>query len=177
MPEILHLKVKNLGLIRHKGTVQWYGEGGMKWSDLLFKLKWLLKSNSPAEYLVIHCSGNDLGYKNLHVLRYRIRLTVLAIHRMLPNTKLIWSQVLPRQQWRKSNNVKAMNRAAQRINSFAASLIGSLWGFYIKYPEIKWYEEGLFSDDKVHLSFLGNCIFVHHIQAALQYLFGLNSNG
>ena len=115
---------ENLGLERRYGKIQWYGEGGMRWADLMPKIKWLLKNNSPPQFLVIHCSGNDLGFKNLNILRYRIKLSILAIHKMMPSTTIVWSQVLPRLKWRRSVNSKAMNLAAVRINSFAASLIG-----------------------------------------------------
>jgi hypothetical protein len=65
-----------------------------------------------------------------------------------------------------------MNLAAVRINSFAASLIGSMGGRYIKYSEIAWNEPGMFNADTVNLSELGNDIFVHHLQSALQHLMG-----
>ena len=45
-------------------------------------------------------------------------------------------------------------------------------GCYIKYSEIAWNEPGMFNADKVHLSELGNDIFVHHLQSALQHLMG-----
>ena len=65
-----------------------------------------------------------------------------------------------------------MNLAAVRINSFAASLIGSMGGRYIKYSEKAWNEPGMFNADKVHLSELENDIVVHHLQSALQHLMG-----
>jgi hypothetical protein len=30
---------ENLGLERHYGKIQWYGEGGMRWADLMPKIK------------------------------------------------------------------------------------------------------------------------------------------
>jgi hypothetical protein len=56
----------------------------------------------------------------------------------------VWSQILPRLSWRYSNNCKAMNMAAVRLNNFAAWLCFKLGGSYIKYPEISWDATGMF---------------------------------
>ena len=61
---------------------------------------------------------------------------------MLPNTVLTWSQLFQRLRWRSTQNCKAMNFAALRINSFAAARVFSIGG-YIRYPEIGWCESGI----------------------------------
>ena len=86
---------------------------------------------------------------------------------MLPNTKFIWSQIVPRYNWRYSKNSKAMNCAAVRLNNYAASLIVGLSGKYIKYPEISWDNRGMFGKDGVHLSQLGNSFFLYNLQSTL----------
>jgi hypothetical protein len=65
---------------------------------------------------------------NSFLTTFNFRHYILAIHKMMPSTTIVWSQVLPRLKWRRSVNSKAMNLAAVRINSFAASLIGSMGG-------------------------------------------------
>ena len=53
-----------------------------------------------------------------------------------------------------------MNCAAVRLNKYAASLIVGLGGKYIKYPKISWDNRGMFANDGVHLSQLGNSFFL-----------------
>ena len=60
-----------------------------------------------------------------------------------------------------------MNRAAVRLNNDAASLIVGLSGKYIKYPEISWDNRGMFGNDGVHLSQLGNSFFLYNLQSTL----------
>ena len=74
----------------------------------------------------------------LHILRFRIKKTINESKRLLPETKIIWSQKLPRQSRRNSHNTKAMNFAAGRINNYAGSLCCRLNGGIITYPEIVW---------------------------------------
>ncbi|KAJ8304808.1 hypothetical protein KUTeg_018391 [Tegillarca granosa] len=87
---------------------------------------------------------------------------------MLPNTKLIWSQILPRLKWRNERNHKAVNKSRVRINSYIAKFMISNGGLYIRYPEIVQSNVGMFYNDKVHLSQLGNDIFLYRLQQALQ---------
>ena len=79
----------------------------------------------------------------------------------------MWSQILPRKTWLCSSDSKALNLAASRINNFAAYLCCRLGGGYIKYPEISWDEDCMFAGDGVHLSGLGNDVFIHNIQDAM----------
>ena len=54
----------------------------------------------------------------------------------LPNTTIIWSQILPRLKWRYSENQTAMHECRYRINNSIASFVTKLGGHYIKYPDI-----------------------------------------
>jgi hypothetical protein len=40
---------------------------------------------------------------------------------LFPTTKIIWSQILPRSNWRYSENLKAMDRVRIRLNNAAAT--------------------------------------------------------
>jgi hypothetical protein len=42
------------------------------------------------------------------------------------------------------------------------------WGYVIKYPDFDYRHPALFSDDGVHLSLIGNDIFIDQIQSALE---------
>ena len=157
----------HLGLKRRNVKVWWQGKGGMKWAEVLPRIKYLLTFESPPKVLIIHCGGNSIGQVLSHKLRLQIKSGIIEISSLLPETKIVWSQILPRQIWRYSDNAKSMNLTAARINNFAASFCCKLGGAYIKYPEISWDERGMFNSDGVHLSPIGNDIFLHHIQSSL----------
>lgn len=139
----------------------------MTWSQLVPRISYLLNFESPPDILVIHCGGNDIGAIELLDFRRQIRASLFDIMTMLPSTKLVWSQILPRSSWRYSKNIEAMNRSAARLNNFAAWICIQSGGSYVKYPEILWNMPGLFSEDGVHLSNIGNEVFLYRLQTAI----------
>ena len=157
----------NLGLKRTGFRLWWQGKGGMTWGELVPRINFLLNFENPPKVLVIHCGGNSLGLISLFELRRQMKTAILKIHSMLPSTKIVWSQILPRSAWRYSEDSKAMNFAAARLNNYAAWLCIKLGGSYIKYPELAWNVPGMFASDGVHLSHLGNNFFLFNLQCAL----------
>lgn len=155
----------------------WQGKPGLKWGDLFIQVRHLLTMIDPPQFFILHCSGNDIGsFEKSIELIHRICPTIRSLWIILPNTKLIWSQILPRLKWRMERNHKAINKARLRINRYIAKFIISNGGFYIRYPEIIESNVGVFDKDKVHLSQLGNDIFLYRLQQALQVFLTTGSN-
>lgn len=74
---------------------------------------------------------------------------------------------MPRLTWRYSANIDAMDRSRQRINSSLASYIIRHGGHYIRYPDIS-PNSTFICQDGVHLTDIGNYIFLNTIQGALE---------
>jgi lysophospholipase L1-like esterase len=140
---------------------------GLGGGELIPRVKYLLRFNQPPDFLVIHCGGNSIGAVKLRELRCQIKDSLGQLMALLPSTKLIWSQILPRIFWRYSQNSRALNRAAARINHYAAWICIQAGGGYIRYPELAWNEPMMFREDGVHLSDIGNELFLFRIQAYL----------
>lgn len=90
---------------------------------------------------------------------------------MLPDTALVWSSILPRFKWRFSNNTGAMETTRRRINRGMRSYLLKIGGYVIKHTDFEDKHVGLFSVDGVHLSFIGNDVFLNQIQEALEMFF------
>ena len=101
----------------------WQGYSGMGIQEVRQKIRTLLLVRNCPNYLVLHCGGNDIGKIKSRQICNFIKAVVSFIQSAMPGTKLVWSQLLPRLSWRYSKNIKAMDKARKRINSFAASLI------------------------------------------------------
>ena len=127
-----------------------------------------MKVNDIPQYLILHCGANDIGNVPLKDLIQQIKKTLCRIQLLLPKTKLIWSQLLPRNKWRYFDHMEPMNKALKRLNNSIASEIIKNGGCYIKYPDIKAGNELLFQADGVHLSDIGNDIFLNTICAAME---------
>lgn len=163
-PDGIHLGLKQ----RLQADILWQGKGGMKWHEVKRKVKHLLTLAEAPDILVIHCGGNDLGLSSPKKLRERIISDLHMIKQVLPQTKIVWSQILPRPEWllRKRPDVE---RSRKRVNSAVAKeVVHKLNGGYFKYPEITIQKPELFLDDNVHLSTMGNNIFLNLLSGGLE---------
>ncbi|CAC5421762.1 unnamed protein product [Mytilus coruscus] len=139
----------------------------MRLNDLLNRIKLMLRYEKPPTYLVLHIGGNDLGEIKTEVLRNRLKNYLKKVSELLLNTTLVWSQILSRLTWRYSADTEAMDRSRQRINSSLASYIIRQGGHYIRYPDIS-PNSTFICQDSVHLTDIGNFIFLNTIQGAIE---------
>ena len=65
-------------------------------------------------------------------------------------------------------NQAAMEKIRVRLNSHVATYLLRSGGRYIRYPEIHRVNTDMFSSDRVHLSYMGNNLFLYKLQQALQ---------
>jgi lysophospholipase L1-like esterase len=131
------------------------------------KVRNLMRIENPPGYIVFHVGGNDLEYVKVGFLRNRIKNIIRKIRALLPNTRIIWLEIPPRNQWGYSQNHDAMNRARKRINSSIGAFVLQLGGYYIQYPDIA-LDVQFLKRDVVHLTDLGNEIFLNTLQGALE---------
>ena len=99
---------------------------------------------------------------------FSFKFTIAIQSCMLPGCSLIWSTILPRRTYRYSKNDHAMETTRKRTNRGVRSYIFKHGGYVIKYPDFDDRYPALFSDDGVHLSLIGNNIFIDQIQSALE---------
>lgn len=135
----------------------------------------MLRYEDPPNKLVIHIGGNDIGKVRLGYLQYQLKELFVWLSQLMPETALIWSNILPRLQWRYSNNNVKMEKSRRRLNSTIATHMIKKGGCCIRYPDIQANAQFL-DDDGVHLSKLGNSIMLNTLQGALE-TFVLNGKG
>ena len=170
----LHARIRNrpgctnLTLERHGINLWWQGYSGMRLNHLKSKLRTLSSLEDTPDVIVLHVAGNDLGAYEIGDLRYFLRAQLRYNKRNNRNTKLIWSQILPRTNWRHSKNNEAMEKARKRLNSYAATRTIGMGGAYIKYPNMFLANTELWSADGIHLSNVGNERFLNSLQHALE---------
>ena len=159
---------KNLALDKNGLNVVWAGLPGMKISALVPLVQAMVNCFGLPHALVIHCGGNDIGMGSIReVLKHLIYATFI-VSKMLPNSLLIYSQILPRTKWRYNSNLKAMERARKRINRGIRTYYYKSNAKVITHADLQDGHNALFADDGVHLSFLGNDIFINAIQCGLE---------
>ncbi|CAG2229749.1 unnamed protein product [Mytilus edulis] len=85
------------------------------------------KYEDPPKFLVVHVGANDLGNIKTKDLREKLIQAMTFISKDLPDTKIVWSQMLPRLKWRYSNDGKAMEKCRYRVNNAVANFILELY--------------------------------------------------
>ena len=158
----------HLGLqARLQADLLWQGKGGMKWREIISKVKHLL---TFINMLVIHCGVNDLQFNTPKMLRCRIIKDLNLLQSMIPHAKIIWSQILPR-PIQKEQNRDDLEKLRKRVYSAVAKeVFRHLHGGYIKYPDIRIDHIHLYLKDKVHLSQTGNDIFLNTMSGGIEVL-------
>ncbi|XP_048769305.2 uncharacterized protein LOC125675594 isoform X1 [Ostrea edulis] len=166
--ESLHRPVgTNLNLERIKVSLWWQGYGGLELIKAVNKIKTLRQVGPSPTALLIHCGGNDLGKTSVRKIRLAINQLVHYLRQEFCSAHIIWSLILPRIAWRYTQNTKAMEKARKRINSFIQSRVCEVGGSIIHYPDISDHPQ-FFQSDGVHLSQLGNQIFLNTLQGGLE---------
>lgn len=159
-----------LCLDRRGFSIYWRGQGGMSLDNVVYHVEELQKMQGIPDVLLIHCGGNDIGQGgSLLEICELVKGTLKFIKQLLPHTLLVWSQILPRYNWRSEFDSVDNNRARLRINRAAAhTTLKDLGGCYLTYPEISLNTPEMFLGDGVHLSDLGNNVFLNYIQGAIE---------
>ncbi|XP_052675705.1 uncharacterized protein LOC128157272 isoform X1 [Crassostrea angulata] len=158
----------NLGL--NHFTINWNGRRGMVWEYLYTTVSSMLIANKQPTILIIHCGGNNIGdpQNTLKGIQKFMKLTLSQIADLLPNTLIVWSHILPRSNWRQSLSTIEGENSRRRINSAIATFVlKKLNDASIKYTDIQITQKRLFRLDGVHLSDLGNNIYINSLKNAI----------
>ena len=116
---------------------------------------------------MLHCGGNDLGRIAIKKLRLCVKQILKHIDYNF-HAKVIWSEILPRRAWRYSDNALAMESCRKRINNYTSNQVVKSNGFYVKHPDMQETTQAYYVNDGVHLTLLGNCIFLNQLSSAIQ---------
>jgi len=163
-----------LGLSRLNTTIWWQGRSGLILDKMRQQINIMLRYENPPDLIIIHIAGNDIGNVRLGYLQFLLKNIFLWLWDKCPGSLVVWSQILPRLNWRFSTNTQAMDRARRRLNSTIAKFVLSRGGCYIHYPDLK-ADGKLLIEDGVHLTLLGNEVFLNIVQGAIvTFLFDTN---
>ena len=98
-------------------NILWQGRSGLALDRLKNHIRTLLSLEDPPNYILFHIGGNYLGCKRLGYLHYLLVRFLSWLAKKMPDSMLIMSQILPRLNWRYSNNLAVMDKCKRRLNS------------------------------------------------------------
>ena len=158
-----------LGLEKSGHTVFWIGYGGMVWRMVETILRSMLTWRSPPEMLIIHCGENDIPTKQNGDLIFEIRQGLSINMFLMPYSTIIWSSILHRKEWRYANTNDAAEGTRKRVNRDVRRFLHKFNSKVIHHPDLEDLHPTLFNNDWVHLSYIGNDIFINALQSALEF--------
>lgn len=158
----------NLGLAFN---VLWLGTGGMHWSDLIPRFQCTMIFHPPPVMIIIHVGGNDLVTMKQAKLIKVIRRDLGYIASVFPSVKIAWSDILPRNWWRgienSPDNLAKIDEKRKRINRAGRQVVRDLVCGRAIMHEIDTLTPGLLKPDGVHLTLIGNAIFLNTFEEAV----------
>ncbi|XP_061485695.1 uncharacterized protein LOC133386091 [Rhineura floridana] len=156
-----------LGLSRW-AAIQWLSRRGMRWEGLLPALFQQQATRITPHVLVIHLGGNDLGLIQGKALLIQACSDMQLIRQRWPGVRLIWSDILPRREWRGVWDPRAIDRARKMVNRRICLALLLHGGLTIPHSCIRHRQVELYRADGIHLSDTGNDIFLGDLQGGLR---------
>jgi len=60
------------------------------------QIRTMNRFEDPPNFLILHIAGNDIGLSKIGKLRAYVKEIISWMGKIMPNTTIIWSQILPR---------------------------------------------------------------------------------
>ena len=159
---------KDLHLSNELGYhIMWDGRSGMTWDQLEGRLQCKLCCNPPPKFLMIHLGSNDLVPLKGKELIESVKLTILRFNALMPNTTIIWSELLPRLFWFGANKPKKIEKKRKQVNSLISQFVIQQGGKYLRHVNVL-PEDKYFRFDGTHLSPLGNAVYLNAMYEGLK---------
>lgn len=158
---------RHIGLQSNNVHITWMGRRGMKWGDLKTIFYSELETKAAPSVVIIHLGSNDLCQQKTSILYNAIRKDITELAQCLPNCVFIWSDLLPRLFWKGAKNIKKIELKRKRVNREGRNVCLKMGGRFIKHT-VDHTTPNLYWEDGVHMNDLGNDIFLHELQGALE---------
>lgn len=144
---------------------EFVGVLGLRLHQVMPLIKRHFAEHPAPSYLVLHVGANDIGYLDSVEWERQLQEIVFFLRAKLPHTFILWSDMLPRTQWRSISADKAKS-FRQRNQRRARKLFKEEQGTFIKHPHLE-HDRTLLSHDGVHLSQNGLAYFAQDLAETL----------
>ncbi len=122
--------------------------------------------------IFVHVGTNNIFGDPLREVRKCIRKTLVAIRNILPQVRIIWSEIIPRLFYYGEKSGGAGERSRIKLNRHARKVcLEDVQGYVIRNADLfpRWAYE-YYRYDGVHLSVQGNFRFRQNLENGLLYL-------
>ncbi|KAJ7320497.1 hypothetical protein JRQ81_020008, partial [Phrynocephalus forsythii] len=122
----------------------------------------------PPDVMLVHLGGNDITSQMGKSLAQDIVWDLERWKVAFPETILVWSTIVPRQQWRACCDPQIINRSRRGVNRDVCKAMVQRLGIVVGHPRICAARAELYRGDGVHLSDQGMELFLSDLKRGLQ---------
>jgi hypothetical protein len=87
--------------------------------------------------ILIQLGSNDFGSTKGFELVHDIECDLLRLRVLLPDVKIVWSELLQRRYWHTARDGKAMEKTRKRVNLAVKNIVLGVGGYVIKHNNIR----------------------------------------
>ncbi|XP_077148219.1 uncharacterized protein LOC143808926 [Ranitomeya variabilis] len=172
---------RQLGMARNGAVIRWLGYRGLTWGRVLHEFFRAVNLYGVPDILVLHAGGNDLGAISGKGLSAKIRTDIRQLGLAFPNLRLVWSDMVPRKNWRGARSVKKINKARITVNKEVSKFVSRNGGVTIRHAGLDSTEGDYWLGDGVHLNTAGTDLWIEGLlggmrKAAAGLVGGVSSN-
>nr|XP_033777770.1 uncharacterized protein LOC117349008 isoform X1 [Geotrypetes seraphini] len=143
---------RHLGLGSQGLRVSWWGQRGMRWSQLLLLMERLRSRPRHPDILLIHLGGNDVDSCSGKDLINTVKDDLRVVLDWFPSVLLVWSDIVPRPRCLAS---RRWTRGLAKLNRQVGKWVMGQGGLQLLHDWVDVSCAGLFHSDGVHLSAVG----------------------
>jgi len=117
----------NLNTFQEGITIQWIGVGGLKTKNLFNVVAQKLTNNPQPKVLIIAVGTNDIYDNSQLSLKNQLCQLYSQLKTLLPGTKIMYSDILPRLKWHKFSSPqddKCCEKRRKFVNHSMSSILG-----------------------------------------------------
>ncbi|OCT77494.1 hypothetical protein XELAEV_18028586mg [Xenopus laevis] len=159
---------EQLGFKESRVILQWNGVEGLCWDEVVPLIIQNAKHWGSPNMILIHCGGNDLGQCPMKHLIKNIRKDFLRLWSLFPGVSLVWSEIIPRLQWRGARSVSAIDRVRVKVNKAVSKFVQANGGVAIRHKDFD-NQSVYYSADGVHLNEVGMELFNFTLRETIQF--------
>ena len=135
------------------GQVTWSGFPGGHLHELRGFLSGVLHKRRFPTTIIIHLGTNDIFHVKSAIIRSQVEENLVSLRHMYPNTRLIWSDILPRTFYLHEERPGAGKRATISVNNHAHAVCRRLDNtYFIRHSHVFAPSDHTLYVDVVHLS-------------------------
>ncbi|KAM8972477.1 uncharacterized protein RCH25_018195 [Pelodytes ibericus] len=159
---------QHLGFSKAHLEVKWFGFRGFGWGDVFSELIHLLNRGRRPDVGLIPAGGDDLGLVPQRVLVRTMKQDINWLRDWLPGVAVVWSEIVPRFQWRHARGQVALGKCRSKINRLMSAFVRRMGGVAVRHRELEAHLPGYYRADGVHLSDIGTDFLNMGFQSRLE---------